>query len=300
MGSGINRSDKKRDPQRYSTLRKNDFRDNRINMINLKDICIETEKAALETSKFILKESKVFDIGRAEKKGHNDFVSYVDKGSEKMLVEKLSKILPEAGFKTEEGTSSKKGDRYCWVIDPLDGTTNFIHNFHPFAISIGLMDYDDAVAGVILEVGGNELFTAWKGGGAWLNGQKIQVSEITKLSDSLLATGFPYNNLGMLKQYMDCFSYLVRNAQGLRRLGSAAIDMAYVACGRFEGFYEYDLHPWDVAAGTILVREAGGIVSDFSVDETNISGNELIASNKYVYTELQEIMYKFMKTKNEE
>jgi myo-inositol-1(or 4)-monophosphatase len=264
-------------------------------MINLKDICIETEKAALETSMFILKESDVFDIKRAEKKGHNDFVSYVDKGSEKMLVEKLSRILPEAGFNTEEGTSVKKGSRYCWVIDPLDGTTNFIHGFHPFAISIGLMEYDDVIAGVVLEVSGNELFTAWKDGGAWLNGKRIHVSGIKTLADSLLATGFPYNNFGLLQQYMDCFSYLVRNAQGLRRLGSAAIDMAYVACGRFEGFYEYDLHPWDVAAGTILVREAGGVVSDFSGDESKISGEELIASNKLVYAELQEILYKFMK-----
>ena len=267
-------------------------------MINLKDICIETEKAALETSRFILKESEIFDISRAEKKGHNDFVSYVDKGSEKMLVEKLSRILPEAGFNTEEGTSAKKGARYCWVIDPLDGTTNFIHGFHPYAISIGLMEFDDVVAGVVLEVSGNELFTAWKDGGAWLNGKRIHVSGIRKLEDSLLATGFPYSNFGLLQQYMDCFSYLVRNAQGLRRLGSAAIDMAYVACGRFEGFYEYDLHPWDVAAGTILVREAGGIVSDFSGDEKRISGEELIASNKTVDPELQEILFKFMKTQN--
>ncbi len=266
-------------------------------MINLKDICIEIEKAALETSKFILRESEVFDISRTEKKGHNDFVSYVDKGSERMLVEKLGSLLPEAGFNTEEGTSVKKGSKYCWVIDPLDGTTNFLHGFHPYAISIGLMEYDDVVAGVVFEVSGNEIFSAWKDGGAWLNGKKIHMSKVSSLSDSLLATGFPYNNFEILSHYMDCLSYLVQNTQGIRRLGSAAIDMAYVACGRFDGFYEYDLHPWDVAAGTVLVREAGGRVSDFSGNEKNISGKELIASNLSVYPELQEILFKFMKAK---
>jgi myo-inositol-1(or 4)-monophosphatase len=266
-------------------------------MINLKDICIGIEKAALETSKFILRESEVFDINRTEKKGHNDFVSYVDKGSEKMLVEKLGSLLPEAGFNTEEGTSVKKGSKYCWVVDPLDGTTNFLHGFHPYAISIGLMEYDDVVAGVVLEVSGNEIFSAWKDGGAWLNGKKIHMSKVNSLADSLLATGFPYNNFEILSHYMDCLAYLVQNTQGIRRLGSAAIDMAYVACGRFDGFYEYDLHPWDVAAGTVLVREAGGRVSDFSGNEKNISGKELIASNLAVYPELQEILYKFMNAK---
>lgn len=264
-------------------------------MINLKSICTEIENAAHETSKFILRESEVFDFNRTEKKGHNDFVSYVDKGAEKMLVERLGKLLPEAGFNTEEGTSFKKGLNYCWVIDPLDGTTNFLHGFHPYAISVGLMEEDEVVAGVVYEVSGNEIFTAWKGGGAWLNGNSIHVSKLPRVSDSLLATGFPYNNFGRLTQYMACLTYLVQNTHGIRRLGSAAIDLAYVACGRFEAFYEYDLHPWDVAAGTILVREAGGKVSDFSGNMKNISGDELIAANPLVYPELLEILHKFMK-----
>jgi len=264
-------------------------------MINLKDICLEIEKAAREAGSFILKESEKFDIKQTESKGLNDFVSYVDKGAEKMLVETLGRLLPDAGFNTEEGTSTKKGSIYCWVIDPLDGTTNFLHGFHPYAISIGLMEYDEVVAGVVYEVSGNEVFTAWKDGGAWLNGQAINVSKASRLSDSLLATGFPYNDFDRLTPYMNCLTYLVKNTHGIRRLGSAAIDLAYVACGRFEAFYEYGLHPWDIAAGMILVREAGGKVSDFDGSEKNLTGEEIVAANSLVYSEILEILSKFMK-----
>ena len=264
-------------------------------MIDLKNICKEVEKTARETGAFILKESEGFDISRTEKKGLNDFVSYVDKGSEKMLVEKLSRLLPEAGFKTEEGTSTKKGLKYCWVIDPLDGTTNFLHGLPPYAISIALMEYDEVVAGVVYEVSGNETFTAWKNGGAWLNGQQIHVSKATKLSDSLIATGFPYSDFSHLDTYMKCLTYFCKHTHGIRRLGSAAIDLAYVACGRFEVFYEYGLHPWDIAAGIIIVREAGGKISDFSGNEKNLNGDEIVASTDTVFPEVLEIVSKFMK-----
>jgi len=264
-------------------------------MINLKNICFEIEKAASETGSFILKESQGFDLTLTEIKGTNDFVSYVDKGSEKMLVEKLSKILPEAGFKTEEGTIEKTGLRYCWVIDPLDGTTNFLHNLHPYAISIALMEYNEPIAGVVYEVSGNEIFTAWKNGGAWLNGEAIRVSKASLLSNSLVATGFPYSDFVRLHDYMNLLSFLCKNTHGIRRLGSAAIDLAYVACGRFEVFYEYGLHPWDIAAGILLVREAGGVVSDFSGEEKNLSGEEIVAANGAVFSEILEIVRKFMK-----
>jgi myo-inositol-1(or 4)-monophosphatase len=264
-------------------------------MIDLKIICEEIVKAARETGAFILKESEGFDISRAESKGVNDFVSYVDKGSEKMLVERLSLLLPEAGFKTEEGTSTKIGLKYCWVIDPLDGTTNFLHGLHPYAISIGLMEYDVAVAGVVYEVCGNETFKAWKDGGAWLNDKQIHVSKATKLSDSLIATGFPYSDFGRLDAYMQCLTHFCKHTHGIRRLGSAAIDLAYVACGRFVAFYEYALHPWDVAAGILLVREAGGVVSDFSGNEDNVFGDEILASTNHVYAEILENVSKFMR-----
>jgi myo-inositol-1(or 4)-monophosphatase len=264
-------------------------------MIDLKHLCKEIENAARETSSFILKESQGFDIRKTEKKGLNDFVSYVDKGSEKMLVEKLSLLLPEAGFVTEEGTSKKIGLKYCWVVDPLDGTTNFLHGFHPYCISIGLKDGEEVVAGVVYEVSGNESFTAWKGGGAWLNGVKIHVSKAMTLSDSLIATGFPYNDFKLLDSYMKCFTHFCKNTHGVRRLGSAAIDLAYVACGRFEAFYEYGLKEWDIAAGMLLVREAGGRVSDFAGNEYNLKGEEFLAANSTVYSEILEIVSKFMK-----
>jgi myo-inositol-1(or 4)-monophosphatase len=264
-------------------------------MIDLKFISKEIEKAARETGAFIMKESEVFDISRTESKGLNDFVSYVDKGSEKMLVERLSRLLPEAGFNAEEGTSTKKGSKYCWVIDPLDGTTNFLHGLHPFAISIALMEYNEIVAGVVYEVNGNETFTAWKNGGAWLNNRAILVSQARKLADSLVATGFPYSDFDQIDEYMKCLTHFCKHTHGIRRLGSAAIDLAYVACGRFDAFYEYGLHPWDVAAGIILVREAGGRVSDFSGIEKNLTGEEIVAANSIVYSEVLEIVSKFMK-----
>jgi myo-inositol-1(or 4)-monophosphatase len=265
-------------------------------MIDLKEICVEIEKAAREAGEFIMKESQGFDIRKTEKKGLNDFVSYVDKGSERMLVERLSILLPEAGFLTEEGTIKKEGLKYCWVIDPLDGTTNFLHGFHPYAISIGLLEYDEIIAGVVYEAGGNESFVAWKDGGAWLNGSRIHVSPAERLSDSLVATGFPYNDFDRIEPYMNCLSYLCQHTHGIRRLGSAAIDLAYVACGRFEVFYEYGLHPWDIAAGTLIVREAGGRVSDFSGNEKNLTGEEFIAGNSNVFPEILGIVSNFMKS----
>lgn len=263
-------------------------------MPDLKHICFEVEKAAREAASFIRKESRGFDLKRTEIKGLNNFVSYVDKGSEKLLVERLSILLPEAGFVTEEGTSEKEGLKYCWVIDPLDGTTNFIHGFHPYSISIALKEYDEVVVGVVYEAGGNESFTAWKNGGAWLNGERIKVSDAPTLADSLLATGFPYSDFSRLDEYMQCFTHFCKHTHGVRRLGSAAIDLAYVACGRFEAFYEYGLHPWDVAAGLLLVKEAGGQVSDFSGSEKNLTGEEFLAANSRIFPEILEVIKKFM------
>ncbi|MCX6333219.1 MAG: inositol monophosphatase family protein [Bacteroidia bacterium] len=263
-------------------------------MVDLKKICNEIEVAVRETEKFISGESGKFNICLAETKGLHDFVSYVDKGSEKMLVERLSVILPEAGFIAEEGSATKKGERYNWVIDPLDGTTNFVHGVHPYAISVALTENGEPVAGVVCDVGGNEIFKAWKNGGTWLNEQPVKVSSAPRMADSLVATGFPYNEFNRLEKYIECLTHFCKITHGIRRLGSASIDLAYVACGRFEAFYEYDLKRWDVAAGILLVREAGGRVSDFSGNERNLTGNEIVAANKMVFPEFLENVSKFM------
>lgn len=266
-------------------------------MTDLKDLCAGIESAAREAAVFILKESEHFDVSRTETKGLNNFVTYVDKGSEKMLVEKLSALVPEAGFIAEEGTSTKTGVKYNWVVDPLDGTTNFVHRVRPYSVSIGLMEDDEIVAGVVHNIGGDEIFTAWKDGGAWLNGRRIHVSETTVLSDSLIATGFPYNLFDRLNPYMDLLKHLVQNSHGVRRLGSASVDLAYVACGRFDAFFEYNLKPWDIAAGMLLVREAGGRFSDFSGNMKNLTGDEAFAANDLIYSELLEVIGRIMNKK---
>jgi len=263
-------------------------------MTDYKDICSGIVSAAHETGEFIAREFNVFDISRTEKKGLHDLVSYVDKGAEEMLVERLGRIVPEAGFITEEGTSAKKGEKYLWVIDPLDGTTNFVHGVQMFAISVGLLENNEPVAGVVYEVCGGNTFTAWKNGGSWLNDKPIHVSGTTSLSESLIATGFPYSDFSRLENYMNCFTHFCRITHGIRRFGSASVDLAWVACGRFEGFFEYGLNPWDVAAGAILVREAGGRFCNFSGDEKDVSGNEIIASNSNVFEEFLENVSKFM------
>ena len=262
--------------------------------MNPEKICSLMEEAALDAGKFIIKESETFDVRKTEAKGLNDFVSYVDKESEKMLISRLRKILPEAGVIAEEGTFSLEGKKHTFIIDPLDGTTNFLHGLHPYAISIGLREHDEMIAGVVYEASGQELFSAWKGGGSRLNGKKIHVSDTRNLSGSLVATGFPYDDFTRLGKYMRLLEQLLRSTHGVRRLGSAAIDLAYVACGRFEVFYEYSLNPWDIAAGMLLVTEAGGKVSDFSGSTLGVTGEEIVATNGLVHNEMLSLIAGFM------
>ena len=266
-------------------------------MKDLKELCDEVVKAALSASEFIVRESASFNIKDTEVKGLNNFVTYVDKGSERMLIEKLGPLIPEAGFIAEEGTCVKKGEKYNWIIDPLDGTTNFLHGVHPFAVSIGLMENNEVIAGVVHEPGAKETFTAWKGGGAWLNGKRIHVSNVEVLSGALAATGFPYNLFDRLDPYMELLKYLVKNTHGVRRLGSAAIDIAYVACGRYDLFFEYDLKIWDIAASMLILREAGGRFSNFSGKMTGLDGSETLASNALIYNEILKIVQNFMEQK---
>jgi myo-inositol-1(or 4)-monophosphatase len=219
-------------------------------------------------------------------------VSYVDKESEKMLVKALRDIFPGAGFIGEEGTEEPGTNDYRWIIDPLDGTTNFLHGLPVFAISIGLMRKEEAVLGVVYEVSHKECFHAIEGGKAYCNDTEIHVSPISDLSESLLATGFPYYHSDKKDDYLEIIKTFLEKTHGIRRLGSAAIDLAYVACGRLEGFFEYNLKPWDVAGGTLIVKQAGGHVTDFKGQNNFIFGNELCASNSAIHGEMLKIVEK--------
>ena len=251
--------------------------------MNLENICQQVTELTKSVGEFILSEKKNITHLNIEEKGLHDFVTYVDKNSEQKLVDGLTKILPEAGFIAEEGTSVKKGDIYNWVIDPLDGTTNFIHGITPFAISIALMENDKIILGVVHELGLDECFYAWKDNPAFLNGEIIKVSEMETIENSLIATGFPYYDYKRIKPFLESLEYFMENSHGVRRLGSAATDLVYVACGRFEAFYEYSLSPWDVAAGAFIVQQAGGKVSDFKGEANYIFGKEIIATNNFVF-----------------
>jgi len=259
-----------------------------------KHLCLFTCDIARSAGKFMAEERKNFDPLRIETKGLHDLVSYVDRTSEQRIIAGLREVLPESGFIAEEGTSTKHGERYNWVIDPLDGTTNFIQGVPVYAVSIGLMEYDELVLGVVYEVGRDECFYAWKDGGAFLNGNPIKVSERNDIHDALLATGFPYNDFSKLDEYLELLKWTMTNARGVRRLGSAATDLAYVACGRFDSFWEYDLKPWDVAAGALIVKEAGGVVTDFSGKNEYIFGGEIIASNAVLADLMLEKVGNFM------
>jgi myo-inositol-1(or 4)-monophosphatase len=258
----------------------------------LQILCQSVCQLTKEVGKFIINERKLFSVSDIQVKGKNDFVSYVDKKSEETLVKGLNKLLPEAGFIAEENTSTIKGEHYNWIIDPLDGTTNFIHGIPCFAISIALMHDNEIVLGVVYEINLDECFYAWKGSKAYLNEKEIRVSSVAKLSDSLLATGFPYYDYHLLDEYLELFRYFMQHTHGLRRWGSAATDLAYVACGRFDGFYEYGLQPWDVAAGTLIVQQAGGRVTDFSGKGNFIFGKELISGNSLFFDEFSEVIKK--------
>jgi myo-inositol-1(or 4)-monophosphatase len=265
--------------------------------MNYQELCLQVVELAKVAGSFIYDESKkTLSQDDVEVKGLHNFVTYVDKAAEKTIVEGLSKLLPEAGFIAEEGTSDKKGTKYNWIIDPLDGTTNFIHRMPPFAVSIALMEDEEVVIGVIYEVNLKEAFYTWKGASSYLNGAEIKVSQANKIQDSLIATGFPYYNFDKLAMYMNTMDYFMKKSHGLRRIGSAATDLAYVAAGRFEAFYEYSLSPWDVAAGALLVQNAGGRVFDFSKGKNYIFGKEIIASNAAISDEFAEVILNLMKT----
>lgn len=254
--------------------------------MNLEKLCEEVCLISKTVGKFI-KEQKI-SINDIETKAKNSLVTFVDKTAEKMIVGRLEALIPSSGFITEEETSTKIGKKYNWIIDPLDGTTNFIHSVPCFCVSIGLKRNNELILGVIYEINLDELFYAWEGSKAYLNGKEIHVSKTTTLENALIATGFPYSDYEKQEEYLMLFKDLMKSSRGLRRLGSAAVDLAYVACGRYDAFYEYSLNSWDVAAGVFIVKQAGGVVTDFSGGNNYLFGKELIASNKLIQLEFLE------------
>jgi len=261
-------------------------------MQNLQEIVAPTIDAVRLAASFIQAEIGNIQQNDIETKSLNSLVTYVDKSSEKILVNKLQKIIPTATFLTEENTIATSKGEWQWIIDPLDGTTNFIHQVPVFAISVALQHNDEIVLGVVYELNKNECFYATKNNGAYLNGNRIYVSKTATLADSLIATGFPYYDFDWLENYMIVFKQLMTSTRGIRRLGSAATDLCYTACGRFDAYFEYSLAPWDVAAGALILKEAGGKVFDFNAGNNWLHGKQIIAGNAAVTTQLQTIIQK--------
>jgi myo-inositol-1(or 4)-monophosphatase len=224
-----------------------------------------------------------------EEKSLNQLVTDIDLRFEKKIVAMCKEILPGSSFLTEEKTVSQKVDSpYLWIIDPIDGTTNFIHQIPTFAISVALQENGKTVLGLVYELNRDEQFYALKGKGAFMNDKAIHVATHTDLKDTLLATGFPYYDFDQMDAYLSVLKTFMLRTRGLRRIGSAAVDLAYTACGRFDGFFEYGLSPWDVAAGAFIVQEAGGKVVDFDGGSDFIFGRQIIASQKHIFEEFSE------------
>ncbi|MCS6988860.1 MAG: inositol monophosphatase [Chloroherpetonaceae bacterium] len=229
--------------------------------------------------------------GQVRQKNPKDFVTAVDKACEELIVSFLRKKFPSDEIVAEEGTLEKGSSGRRWIIDPLDGTLNFIHNFPFFAVSVALVDENDEIlCGAIYHPIAKELFSAERGGGAYFNNRRTRVSRNHKSHHLLLATGFPYRMYEHLDNYLALFKDMLLNTAGLRRPGSAALDLAYTACGRFDGFWEYNLNAWDIAAGALIVKEAGGMVTDFKGDGNFLKSGHIIASNGKIHAFMLEIV----------
>jgi myo-inositol-1(or 4)-monophosphatase len=262
-------------------------------ILNQGDVMLEIAiEAALEAGKY-LKEN-VGNIRHIERKDgqETNLVTEIDKQSEQMIIEKIKQYFPDHDFLCEEtGKHNVKSD-YRWIIDPLDGTVNFTHGLPLFCVSIGLEYKGTIQLGVVYDPSANELFTAERGKGAFLNNRRMQVTKTNKLIESMLVTGFPYNVRENPDHALEHFTNFLMEAQAIRRLGSAALDICYVAAGRFEGFWEVNLHPWDVAAGVLILLEAGGTWTDFHGLSTSVYNPQLLASNGSIHKEMIRVLKK--------
>ena len=246
-------------------------------------------KAARRAGNIIARASEDLDRLTVRTKTNNEFVSEVDHAAEDAIVETLLSAYPDHAILAEERGAQGQSD-YVWIIDPLDGTTNFLHGFPQYSVSIACSVRGVLTHAVVFDPTRNELFTATRGGGAFLNDRRLRVSKRTKLADSLIGTGFPYREFEFSAAYVKIFTELMTKTAGLRRPGSAALDLAYVAAGRTDGFFEAGLRQWDMAAGALLVLEAGGLISDFDGEEGYLESGNVVGGNPKVFAQLLQIV----------
>lgn len=246
-------------------------------------------RAARRAAAIIQRASNNLDTISPEKKGHSDFVSEVDRAAEQAIISTILEAYPKHAILAEE--SGSQGDsEYTWIIDPLDGTTNFLHGFQQYAVSIALMHKGVVTQAVVYDPCRNDLFTATRGVGAFLNDRRLRVSKVRELSDALIGTGFPYTEFKNLDAFMAIFREMTQKAGGVRRPGAASLDLANVACGRFDGFFEFSLKEWDLAAGALLVTEAGGLVTDFNGEEKYMDSGNVLCGNPRVFGQMLQII----------
>jgi myo-inositol-1(or 4)-monophosphatase len=256
-------------------------------MQNLEQITRLVCQVAREAGSYIRKERASFSLDKVERKHAHDYVSYVDKGSEQLIVKALREILPEAGFITEEGSAGHTDEQYVWVVDPLDGTTNFIHGFAPYAVSIALCKGREIVVGVVYEIVSDECFYAWKGGKAWVNDQPLHVG-MNAINDALLCLQLPYNSDAYKPVIKRLIDYFYGNVGSIRMMGSAAIALCYVAAGRLDAYAERYIGQWDYMAGALIVMEAGGRVTNYAGEDYFMEGDSVVATNGIVHQNLLE------------
>lgn len=247
-------------------------------------------KAARKAGDIINFASRDLSSLKIQTKTFNDFVSEVDKSAEQAIIETLKDVYPDHGFLGEESGDTNKNADFIWIIDPLDGTTNFLHGYPQYCVSIALQEKGVLTQAVIYDPVHNDLFTATKGRGAFVNDKRIRVGARPKLQDALIATGFPFRDFSYLDTYMAMLKDMIQNTKGIRRPGSAALDLAWVAAGWSDGFFELNLSAWDIAAGALLVKEAGGIVGDFQGNENWLETGDIVAANPKVFAQMLQVL----------